>query len=131
MRCIPIAALKREKQKGGNDGDGCTGKKQNKHSENLRKAPQPIESHEYTARQTGHYCVPRCRIDNGERGRLHRARIAVTDWVSIRGARTAMEPAKPRKWTEEETKLLIELAQRKERVPAMARGWIRTSHRLR
>ena len=32
-----------------------------------------------------------------------------------------MEPAKPRKWTEEETKLLIELAQRKERVPAMAR----------
>ena len=51
MRCIPIAALEREKQKGGNDGDGCTGKKQNKHSENLRKAPQPIESHEYTARQ--------------------------------------------------------------------------------
>jgi hypothetical protein len=41
--------------------------------------------------------------------------------VSILGARTAMEPAKPRKWTEEETKLLIELAQRKERVPAMAR----------
>jgi hypothetical protein len=40
--------------------------------------------------------------------------------VSIRGA-TAMEPAKPRKWTEEETQLLIELAQRKERVPAMAR----------
>ena len=39
----------------------------------------------------------------------------------VRGARTAMEPAKPRKWTEEETKLLIELAQRKERVPAMAR----------
>jgi hypothetical protein len=32
-----------------------------------------------------------------------------------------MEPAKPRKWTEEETKLLIELAQRKERVPAIAR----------
>ena len=32
-----------------------------------------------------------------------------------------MEPAKPRKWTEEETQLLIELAQRKERVPAMAR----------
>ncbi len=41
--------------------------------------------------------------------------------VSILGARTAMEPAKPRKWTEEETKLLIELAQRKERVPAMAK----------
>ena len=35
--------------------------------------------------------------------------------------RTAMEPAKPRKWTEEETRLLIELARRKERVPAMAR----------
>ena len=32
-----------------------------------------------------------------------------------------MEPAKPRQWTEEETKLLIELVQRKERVPAMAR----------
>ena len=32
---------------------------------------------------------------------------------------TAMEPAKPRKWTEEETELLIALAQRKERVPAM------------
>jgi len=32
-----------------------------------------------------------------------------------------MNLAKPRKWTEEETKLLIELAQRKERVPAMAR----------
>ena len=32
-----------------------------------------------------------------------------------------MKPAKPRKWTEEETELLIELAQRKERVPAMAR----------
>ena len=32
-----------------------------------------------------------------------------------------MEPAKTREWTEEETKLLIELAQRKERVPAMAR----------
>ena len=41
--------------------------------------------------------------------------------VSILGARTAMELAKPRKWTEEETKLLIALAQRKERVPAMAR----------
>ena len=34
---------------------------------------------------------------------------------------TAMETAKHRKWTEQETKLLIELAQRKERVPAMAR----------
>ena len=32
-----------------------------------------------------------------------------------------MGPAKTREWTEEETKLLIELAQRKERVPAMAR----------
>ena len=32
-----------------------------------------------------------------------------------------VEHAKPRKWTEEETRLLIELAQRKERVPAMAR----------
>ena len=41
--------------------------------------------------------------------------------VSILGERTVLEPAKPRKWTEEETKLLIELAQRKERVPAMAR----------
>jgi hypothetical protein len=41
--------------------------------------------------------------------------------VSMFGARTAMEPAKPRKWTEEETSLLIKLAQRKERVPAMAR----------
>jgi hypothetical protein len=41
--------------------------------------------------------------------------------VSILGVRTAMEPAKPRTWTEEETKLLLELAQRKERVPAMAR----------
>ena len=39
----------------------------------------------------------------------------------IRGARTALEPAKLRKWTEEETELLIELAQRKERVPAIAR----------
>ena len=54
--------------------------------------------------------------------RLHRARIAVaTDQHSILGASTTMEPAKPREWTEEETKLLIELAQRKERVPAMAR----------
>jgi hypothetical protein len=41
--------------------------------------------------------------------------------VSILGARSAMEPAKPRKWTEEETKLLVELVRRKERVPAMAR----------
>jgi hypothetical protein len=41
--------------------------------------------------------------------------------ILIRGVRIAMESAKPRKWTEEETKLLIELAQRKERVPAMAR----------
>jgi hypothetical protein len=41
--------------------------------------------------------------------------------VSILGERTVMEPAKPRKWTEEETRLLVELAQRKERVPAMAR----------
>jgi hypothetical protein len=32
-----------------------------------------------------------------------------------------MKPAKPRKWAEEETELLIELAQRKETVPAMAR----------
>ena len=32
-------------------------------------------------------------------------------------SRVDVEPAKPRKWTEEETKLLIELAQRKERVP--------------
>jgi hypothetical protein len=32
-----------------------------------------------------------------------------------------MEHAKPRKWAEEEIKLLLELAQRKERVPAMAR----------
>jgi len=32
-----------------------------------------------------------------------------------------MGPTKTREWTEEETKLLIELAQRKERVPAMAR----------
>ena len=31
-----------------------------------------------------------------------------------------MDSAKPRKWTEEETKLLIELAQRKEGMPAMA-----------
>ena len=36
-------------------------------------------------------------------------------------SRVDVEPAKPRKWTEEETKLLIELARRKERVPAMAR----------
>ena len=41
--------------------------------------------------------------------------------VSILGVRTAMKPAKPRKWAEEETELLIELAQRKETVPAMAR----------
>ena len=41
--------------------------------------------------------------------------------VSVLGASTAMEPAKTRKWTDEETKLLIELAQRKETVPAMAR----------
>ena len=40
---------------------------------------------------------------------------------SILGASTAMEPTKTREWTDEETKLLIELAQRKERVPAMAR----------
>ena len=33
----------------------------------------------------------------------------------------AMEPAKLRNWTDEETKLLIELVQRKESVPAMAR----------
>ena len=53
--------------------------------------------------------------------RLRRARIAVAaDEVSILRASTAMEPAKTREWTEEETKLLIELAQRKER-PAMAR----------
>ena len=32
-----------------------------------------------------------------------------------------MEPTKTREWTEEEIKLLIELAQRKERVPAIAR----------
>jgi hypothetical protein len=32
-----------------------------------------------------------------------------------------MEPAKPRKWDDEETKLLIELAHRKESVPAIAR----------
>ena len=37
MRCIPIAALKRKKQKGGNDGDDCAREKQKKHSENLRK----------------------------------------------------------------------------------------------
>jgi hypothetical protein len=40
---------------------------------------------------------------------------------SILGASTTVGPAKTREWTEEETKLLIELAQRKERVPAMAR----------
>ena len=33
-----------------------------------------------------------------------------------------MEPTKTREWTEEEIKLLIEFAQRKERVSAMARG---------
>ena len=43
------------------------------------------------------------------------------DEFSILRASTAMEPAKIREWTEEESKLLIELAQRKERVPAMAR----------
>ena len=32
-----------------------------------------------------------------------------------------MEPLKPRKWTEEETKLLIELAHRKETAPTIAR----------
>jgi hypothetical protein len=32
-----------------------------------------------------------------------------------------MEPTKTREWTDEEIKLLIKLAQRKERVPAMAR----------
>jgi len=54
--------------------------------------------------------------------RFRRARIAVAaDGVSILRASTAMEPAKIREWTEEESKLLIELAQRKERVPAMAR----------
>ena len=36
-------------------------------------------------------------------------------------SRVDVEPTKPRKWTEEETNLLIALAQRKERVPAMAR----------
>jgi hypothetical protein len=39
-------------------------------------------------------------------------------------SRVDVEPAKPRKWTEEETRLLIELARRKERVPAMARELI-------
>jgi hypothetical protein len=39
---------KGEEQKGGNDGDDCAREKQKKHSENLRKAPQQIESHEYT-----------------------------------------------------------------------------------
>jgi hypothetical protein len=62
------------------------------------------------------------RASLGECVRLRRARIAVAaDEVSILRASTAMEPAKTREWTEEETKLLIELAQRKERVPAMAR----------
>ena len=32
-----------------------------------------------------------------------------------------MEPTKTREWTKEETKLLIELAQRRQRVPVMAR----------
>jgi hypothetical protein len=32
-----------------------------------------------------------------------------------------MEPTKTREWTDEEIKLLIKLAQRKERVPTMAR----------
>ena len=32
-----------------------------------------------------------------------------------------MEPTKTREWTDEEIKPLIKLAQRKERVPAMAR----------
>jgi hypothetical protein len=36
-------------------------------------------------------------------------------------SRVDAEPTKPRKWTDEETNLLIALAQRKERVPAMAR----------
>ena len=36
-------------------------------------------------------------------------------------SRVDVEPAKPPKWTDEETKLLIELAHQKERVPAMAR----------
>ena len=44
---IPIAALEREKQKGGNDGDDCAGKKQTKDG----AAPQQTESHEYTALQ--------------------------------------------------------------------------------
>ena len=51
----------------------------------------------------------------------HRARIAVAiDAGFDPRSEAAMEPAKPRKWTEEETELLIALAQRK-RVPAMAR----------
>ena len=62
------------------------------------------------------------RDREGKSVRLYRARIAVaTDAAFILGANTTMGPAKTREWTEEETKLLIELAQRKERVPAMAR----------
>ena len=52
--------------------------------------------------------------------RLRRALIAVANHLGF-DLGAAMEPAKPRNWTDEETKLLIELAQRKERVPAMAR----------
>jgi hypothetical protein len=42
-------------------------------------------------------------------------------WFSILGASPAMEPAKTRKWSEEESNLLIELAHRKERVPVIAK----------
>ena len=67
--------------------------------------------------------APACRQAQWVKGVcLHRARIAVAiDAGFDPRARTAMQPAKPREWTEEETDLLIELAQRKERVPAMAR----------
>jgi hypothetical protein len=52
--------------------------------------------------------------------RLRRAQIAVTADLGV-DPRSSNGTAKLRKWTDEETMLLIELAQRKERVPAMAR----------
>jgi hypothetical protein len=51
----------------------------------------------------------------------HRARIAVTTDAGFDPRSEDSMRAKLRRWTEEETKQLIELSRRKERVSAMAR----------
>jgi hypothetical protein len=53
--------------------------------------------------------------------RLHRARIAAPTDAAFDPWSEHCNGACNRKWTDEETKLLIGLAQRKEGVPAMAR----------